>query len=292
MLEDVLGQPLDQVCAGRETIVLTPSQQRKLFRGKRPEFIGSGTRACAYGVDGEVVKFTVHDQDAAAALALKSRPVRGVVRVLDVRPVTDFPGGPWAIRSKRVPPPSALAETVRTCAVASNLDGAFRARFLKKQRAPVPISRDMRACLLLRAPRAGVAPARAVAFAEELSRTQARLARATRIHWADTSSYGNISEEGGKPVLVDLGSAFVPGRYLLALGRRPELRGAEPVICLSKARRNFHIVTEALSIGLIVPFAAYFAIKGGMLSPLARAGFGSIALASLLVDGYLLTKWK
>ena len=219
------------VCAGRQPIRLTASQEKKLFGGRTPKYIGQGKDACAYKVNGDVVKFTGNAQDAAASVALARKPVRGVVRIQGVARVSDWPGGPWAVKSKFVPRPGPLTELARGCAVQGHMDNLWAERFTRAQKDPrvlsraMPVPKSVVACILVRAPSARIAPGKAVKFLRELSDTQVRLARATGIHWGDTSSFGNISEENGKPVIIDLGSSVVPRRYFEALERTPELAG-------------------------------------------------------------------
>lgn len=217
-----------RVCAGSESLRITPSQEKRLFRGQFIEApFGVGTRACAYKVgDDEVVKFTFHKPDAAAALAVAKRPVRGVLRVLDVRPVSDYH---FAIRSKLVPLPGPVAQLAQQCAVAGGLDKQFVDRAQHKRTAPAKIPDDVRACIRIAGPRAGVRPADAIRFVDELSKTQARLARATGIHWFDVFHPGNFSQDAqGRPVIIDLGASIIPDRLLAKLKRQRTLEGAQP----------------------------------------------------------------
>jgi hypothetical protein len=245
-----------QVCAGREPFRISASQEKRLFRGHFIEApFGVGTRACAYkvGTD-EVVKFTFHKPDAAAALAVAQRPVRGVLRVLDVRPVSDYH---FAIRSKLVRAPGPVAQLVQRCAVAGGLDKQFVDRAQHKRTTPAKIPEDVKACIRIAGPRAGVRPADALRFTAELSKTQARLSRATGIHWFDVFHPGNFSQDAqGRPVIIDLGASIIPDRALAKLSRQRTLEGAQSS---STALVVVGVVTTLAACGL----AALHARAGG-----------------------------
>jgi len=209
-----------RVCAGQENFTLTPKQE-KLFGGKSLEPIGSGTHACVYASGKTVVKFTGHESDAAAALAVAKKPVSGVLPITNVERVGDYY---FAIKSQRVQPPGQIARIAQRCATSGGLHLAFIKRAQAKQKAPADVA-GARSCVYANAPRIGVEPKKVMKFLGELSQTQARLEKATGVIWYDVGAQGNFTQDSkGKPVIVDFGASTVPRKYYDALKKRRPIR--------------------------------------------------------------------
>lgn len=215
-----------RVCAGSRggSFNLSPTQQRRLFRGRIPTDIGFGSHACVYGSGNEVVKITAHEPDVTAALAVSQHPVRGVLKVKSVARVGNYY---YAIKSERVPAPDVTARLVQRCGSEGRIDHAFAERERTGARGPAPVPKAVRSCIMKQGPRVGIDPRRAEAFARDLSAAQARLSNALGIHWFDIHSEGNISQDAqGNAVIVDMGQSRVPGKWAKSLKRKPVLRGA------------------------------------------------------------------
>lgn len=273
--------PRERVCAGRDRFELTPAQAARLFRGRVPLEIGSGSRACTYGVNGTAVKFTWHEPDAAAALAVKRHPVEGVLPVKAVSRVGDFY---YAIRSRRIPhlplAKRGVLSVAERCARQGRLDIAWQKRLQAKRRAPAPLPQGVVDCVDAAAPRAGVPAPKVKTFLKELSAAQARLSNETGIHWFDIHADGNfLIDEKGKPVIVDMGQSIVPERYIRAL-KRPTLQGA------ARPAPTWHILAEGLALvaGVPVMLAAAARMKRGK----ARGALIGAALATAAIDSWFI----
>jgi len=60
--------------------------------------------------------------------------------------------------------------------------------------------------------------------------------------------------------------------------------------CIPPAQRSLHVVTEAVAVFAIAPFMFWLATKK-QLPPWARGTSLAIAAGTLLVDGWLLTRF-
>jgi hypothetical protein len=60
--------------------------------------------------------------------------------------------------------------------------------------------------------------------------------------------------------------------------------------CISAAQRAWHVSGELAAVTLVVPFMAYLATRK-QLPAWARVGAAGVGLFSLIVDGYLLTRF-
>jgi len=214
-----------RVCAGTRggSFDLSPTQARSLFRGRMPVDIGFGSHACVYGSGNEVVKITAHESDVTAALAVSRHPIKGVLKVKGVARVGDYY---YAIKSERVPAPGPVARLVQRCGSEGRIDHGFAERERSGARGPAPVPATVRSCIAKQAPRIGIDPRRAEAFARDLSAAQARLSNALGIHWFDIHSEGNISQDAsGNAVIVDMGQSRVPAKWTQLLKRKTILRG-------------------------------------------------------------------
>jgi hypothetical protein len=72
------------------------------------------------------------------------------------------------------------------------------------------------------------------------------------------------------------------------LAKVPPLRGAP--VCINEAQRTLHVVSEAGAVVLVAPLMAYLATRK-QLPTWARAGAGAVGVLSVLIDGYLLTRY-
>jgi type IV secretory pathway TrbD component len=62
------------------------------------------------------------------------------------------------------------------------------------------------------------------------------------------------------------------------------------VICIPEAQRQVHVAAETAALVLVVPFLGWIAAQRG-LAPWARWTAGAVALGTLAVDGWLLSKY-
>jgi len=62
------------------------------------------------------------------------------------------------------------------------------------------------------------------------------------------------------------------------------------MICIDQRQRNLHVLSEGAAIVILAPFLAWCALRRD-LPPGARAVAGAAAVATVLVDGYLLMRF-
>lgn len=65
---------------------------------------------------------------------------------------------------------------------------------------------------------------------------------------------------------------------------------ANSAVCISRGQQTIHIIGEVLAL-VAAPLLAYAAFKSPRLSKNERILVGSVAVGSVIIDGYLLTKW-
>lgn len=61
-------------------------------------------------------------------------------------------------------------------------------------------------------------------------------------------------------------------------------------VCIDEGQRRVHLFGEVLGIA-VAPTMFYAATRSSWFSPWQRAALQSIALGTLVIDGYLLARW-
>jgi hypothetical protein len=219
-------------------LTLTPTQAARIFPGltepprdawKRAK---CGVWGCAYvrgpagtPEHGQVVKFTVDEDEARVALRVKQRPVQGVARVVDVvrlmeRRLRPGKGSPvFAIIAQRYAPPGKIARIVGNCA--GHRFAAWRGG--------APGGIIFPSCIRSRAEREGVSPDAAIDFAMLANEAVDGLSE-RGVEWVDFHPGNVTQDEHGDPVIIDLGPYYIedkPGEEVaeLAAPKRPRYGG-------------------------------------------------------------------
>lgn len=66
--------------------------------------------------------------------------------------------------------------------------------------------------------------------------------------------------------------------------------GANPGTCISPRQRQVHVASETVAVLVIAPFLAYLAQRRA-LPTWARVGAAAVAVGTLVVDGWLLSRY-
>jgi hypothetical protein len=61
---------------------------------------------------------------------------------------------------------------------------------------------------------------------------------------------------------------------------------------ISQSQRDLHVWSEAAALVVVAPLLTYVAVTQRQLPPWQRWGLLGVAVGTLLIDGWLLTRWR